>query len=126
MCFRGWWLANHVDGWHLDKDILSDLMVYSPSTCLFVPQWLNKFITSGGANSGVIGASIHASSGKVRARCSDPMTGRVIFLGLYDNEESAHEAWIDKKLTMALECKNVMDGIDKRIHARVVEIISRM
>jgi hypothetical protein len=22
MAFRGWWLENHVDGWHLDKDLL--------------------------------------------------------------------------------------------------------
>lgn len=41
--FAEWYYNNHVDGYHLDKDILSgDKKIYSPETCCYVPQELNK------------------------------------------------------------------------------------
>ncbi|MGL5393378.1 MAG: hypothetical protein ACRDA8_18705, partial [Shewanella sp.] len=43
--FRHWWIENQVDGWQLDKDILTDSKTYSPKSCIFVPQWLNVFTT---------------------------------------------------------------------------------
>ena len=39
--------SNYQEGWHLDKDILSvNSKIYSPETCIFIPQALNSFTAS--------------------------------------------------------------------------------
>jgi len=39
--------SNYKEGWHLDKDLLSiGNKVYSPATCIFIPQALNTFMTN--------------------------------------------------------------------------------
>lgn len=44
--FKKWFDDNYVDGYHLDKDILiKGNKVYSPETCCFVPQEINKMLT---------------------------------------------------------------------------------
>ena len=43
--FHSWWKENQVDGWQVDKDLLTDLKMYSPTTCIFIPKWLNSFIS---------------------------------------------------------------------------------
>ena len=43
--FKSWFDENYVEGFNLDKDLLSNGDgVYSPSTCCFLPQELNKAI----------------------------------------------------------------------------------
>lgn len=42
--FYDWCLDNYVEGWQIDKDLLSgDEKIYSPDTCLFVPPEVNAF-----------------------------------------------------------------------------------
>lgn len=60
--FRAWWLDNHRDGLNLDKDLLVvGNREHSPRSCLYIPQWLNKFTTDSGASRGEIqiGVSLH-------------------------------------------------------------------
>ncbi|QFG15354.1 hypothetical protein 4L372X_042 [Aeromonas phage 4_L372X] len=125
--FRSWWLENQVDGWHIDKDILSDDGVYSPEACIFVPAWLNSFTLDSGSARGVyqIGVCFHKQSGRFEAKCSNPMTKKREHLGLFDTPEAAHLAWRTRKLELALELKPKMDSIDQRIYDRVVEIIMK-
>lgn len=127
MAFRGWWLDNHVDGWHLDKDILTDKRVYSPDTCIYVPSWLNGFIIDCGASRGEwpIGVRFHNRARKFDARCRNPMTGKSEFLGYFSDPASANNAWLVRKLSIAKELRLKMDEIDSRIYPRVVEIIER-
>jgi hypothetical protein len=124
--FRIWWLQNQVDGWHLDKDILSDSRVYSPEASLFVPAWINTFTINRRSARGMhpIGAHYHSASGRFRAQCSNPATRKRERLGLFDTPEAAHLAWKARKLELALELKPEMDSIDMRIYPRVVEIIN--
>lgn len=124
--FRAWWIHNQVDGWHIDKDILSDSREYSPETSIFVPVWLNTFTVDRGACRGdhPIGVNFDTRSGKFRSTCSNLMAKKQEHLGLFHTTEAAHAAWLNRKLELAIELKPRMDEIDLRIYARVVEIIN--
>lgn len=126
MSFRVWWMENQVDGWQLDKDILSDSREYSPETSLFVPRWLNSFIIDSGAARGAypIGVDFHKDAGRFRALCRNTMSKKREHLGYFDTPEEAHMAWLNRKLELALELKPRMDSIDLRIYPRVIEIIN--
>ena len=43
--FKAWFEQNYVEGYVLDKDVLSG-EVYSENTCLYIPKELNLFLTS--------------------------------------------------------------------------------
>lgn len=126
--FRKWWIEKHVDGWEIDKDILGSGKEYSPSCCVFVPSWLNKFITNRAAKRGCfpIGVSFHKATGKFQASCRNPSTGRQEHLGLFTTPEDAHISWRTRKMEIALELKMRMDEIDLRIYPRVVEVINNV
>lgn len=126
MSFRHWWLESQVDGWHMDKDVLSDDRIYSPETCIFLPVWLNSFTIDSGAARGEwpIGVCFYRRRGKFKSRCRHPF-GKNEFLGYFSTPDEAHAAWLARKLEIAHELKHLMDDIDARIFPRVIEIISR-
>ena len=41
--FNDWFVVNYVQGWEIDKDVLSRTL-YSPTTCIFLPEHINQFI----------------------------------------------------------------------------------
>ena len=127
MAFREWWLENHVDGWQIDKDLLTDNRQYSPDNCIYVPAWLNVFANGNFAARGdfPIGVSYEKDRGLFEAYCNSPETGRKVKIGRFKNPEAAHLAWRSRKLEYAAQMKNEMDAIDDRIYPRVVEIINR-
>ena len=58
--FEKWFEENYKEGYELDKDLLSgkDNKIYSPETCCFLPQRINKLIlTNKGRRSNIIGSS---------------------------------------------------------------------
>ena len=124
--FRDWWIENQVDGYEIDKDILSDSREYSPESCIFVPSWLNSFTVDAGARRGdcPIGVCFVRRCGRFKAVCCNPMSKKQEYLGYFTTPEAAHAAWLNRKLELALELKPKMDEIDQRIYARVVEIIN--
>lgn len=123
--FKRWYDEHYVDGWHLDKDLLTDSREYGPSTCLFVPQWLNKFTTDSGANRGEfpVGVNLDKKHEKFRSQCHNPITKRREYLGLFPSADLAYRAWLDRKVELAYQLKDLMDAIDRRIYFRVVEMI---
>lgn len=127
MNFRSWWAVNNVDGWCLDKDLLSDSGVYSPDSCIYVPSWLNNFLIDSGAKRGnyPIGVYFLKEKGKFKSSCRNPITKNEEHLGLFDDPDSAHNAWVKRKIQIATCLKDEIDGIDSRIYQRVIEIIKR-
>jgi hypothetical protein len=88
----------------LDKDIIvPGSKLYSPETCAFVLPATNLFVTASNASRGEypIGVSIHKQTGKYRADCGNPFTGKQEYLGLFSTQEEAHEAWRKRKHELA-------------------------
>lgn len=125
MRFREWWTENHVDEWQLDKDLLVlNNKTYSPDACIYIPQWLNKFTVDAAAARGLLPIGVDLQAGGYRARCGDAISGKSLHLGYFSDSESAHSAWLSKKLEMAKELKSEMDSIDKRLYQNVVQKIT--
>lgn len=128
MSFREWWLENHVDGWQLDKDILSDNREYSPENCLYVPGWINSFLVDCGASRGDYPIGVHFVNdmGRFRAECCNAITGRSEHLGYFSSDVEANEAWRKRKLEIAFMRKTDMDMVDERIYNRIIFYIMTM
>lgn len=126
--FKEWFDTNSVSGWQLDKDILTDEKIYSPSTCIFIPRWLNTFIIGSGASRGAhpIGVCFDVGCGKFKSSCRNGLTGVVEHIGYFDSPDAAHQAWKSRKLEMAINMKREMDAIDERIYNRVVDLIKSL
>lgn len=124
MSFRSWWVEHHIDGLVIDKDIIGNGKVYSPSTCIFIPNDMNIFLTDSAAARGAypIGCS-RTKYGSFVATCSNPFTKKKEFIGCHKEPESAHKAWMARKIELAGMMKDQMDSIDSRIYGRVIEII---
>ena len=125
--FLMWWKENQIEGWKIDKDLLSDSKVYSPETCIFIPSWLNKFtLTSlGKRGDWPIGASYCKDRGLFQSVCNHPIKMKKEGLGRFSTPEAASAAWRRRKLEIAYELKHLIDSVDSRIYSRVVQIISR-
>lgn len=98
--FKSWYDANYPDAmarelgikFELDKDLLvSGNKVYSPETCIFIPQNVNKFLSNKYSNntSGYIGVSWHKKDNKWEARIRDFDTGKLKHLGNFVDVEDA-------------------------------------
>jgi hypothetical protein len=102
--FAKWFKENYIEGWQLDKDLLiKDNKIYSPATCLFVPQEINKFLILNGrtpiGNILPIGVNLH--NGRFQATINDGF-GKINYLGRFDSEYEAHRAWQKAKLERAI------------------------
>lgn len=85
----------------IDKDILGlGRKIYSPETCLFVPNAVNMFLTARNASRGnyPLGVSWMASSGKLQAQIRI-RTGKK-YLGLFEDPMEAHRAWQKAKIRL--------------------------
>lgn len=114
--FLVWWKNNYIENYNLDKDILFvGNKVYSPNKCIYIPQWLNNFVTDSKKVRGnyKIGVRLRYN-GKFEARCNDSY-GNNIYLGLYDCENSAHQAWLKYKLSVLEQRKFELDLINKNL-----------
>lgn len=120
--FRQWWLENWKEGYEIDKDILSDSKIYSPSNCIFVPRWLN-LLASGKKDTGWKGG-VRFYKGSYQARIVE--NKKRLHLGCFKTEDEAYKAWLERKIKIVKSNKAAMDAIDERIYQRIVEIISNM
>ena len=84
--FKRWFQSNYIDGWELDKDILSiNNKVYSPQTCCFVPRELNSCLRRSVVNKEV---GIYTTKlGKYIATIN--VDGKRRYLGTFESFEDA-------------------------------------
>ena len=102
--FKVWMEKQDWEGKHLDKDLLvPGNKVYSSETCVFVSEGLNHFVQESGAIRGscAIGVSWSAKSNKYVARVTNPFLNKAEYLGLFDRESDAFEAWLNRKRELA-------------------------
>ena len=125
MAFRDWWICAHVQGWCMDKDILGNGKLYSPDTCLYIPQWLNKFMNISEASRGNSPIGTTKSGNGFNAHVKNPVTGKHEYLGHFKSAAEGSAAWRERKLEIVDLLKTEMDAIDSRIHARVKNFIAR-
>ena len=124
--FREWWMEHQVDGWELDKDLLTPgERTYSPGSCIYIPGWLNSFTLyrSGVGNTLPVGVSLHKLSGLYRAECCHPF-GKREYLGYFSSPDEAYKTWLARKVEIAVEIKPKIDAVDPRLHAGVLAIIN--
>lgn len=114
--FKRWMEKQDWSGKHLDKDLLvKGNKIYSPETCIFVSQAINNFTNDHSLASGNMptGVNFHKSSGKIHARCGNPITGKREYLGEFDCQNKAHKAWAKRKHEIACILADAQD--DKRL-----------
>lgn len=122
MDFRRWWLCNYVEGWELDKDIFSECeKIYSPSTCVFIPQWLNVFITDRNGNGTPKGVFYEESRGKFKA--SVKYENKTINIGRFETAERALNAYTTTKIEIAESRRWEIESIRAGIFDRIVLLI---
>lgn len=127
MHFRRWWLLNYKDGYALDKDLLLPVnVVYGPSTCLYVPQWLNNLTIDSKAARGPLPIGVtysaHCLNNPYKAYCGDG-TGRQVFLGKHQTQEAAYTAWLEYKLSLAdkrsAEMEAILPGLTSKVKDKI-------
>ena len=87
--FAKWYEEKYITGYQLDKDILiKDNKIYSPETCCFVSQEINKLFIKSNASRGKypIGVNKHIS-GKFQSQLNKK------HLGTFDTPEEAFQAY---------------------------------
>ena len=92
--FKKWFDVHYIKGFALDKDILiQGNKIYSPLTCLFIPQYINNLLIKCDATRGnyPIGVDFNKYHNKFRAKCKNGNSS--IFLGYYNSSCEAHEAY---------------------------------
>ena len=116
--FRRWMETQDWKGKQLDKDLLIEgNKVYSPDTCIFVDQIVNKFVTDSAADRGdyMIGVSLDKRRDKFLSRCWNPFTGKPEHLGYFTNELEAHLAWKTRKHEIANQLADSYYVTDERL-----------
>lgn len=110
--FGDWYIENYIESFDLDKDILfKGNKVYSPETCCFVPQEINKLFTTRKNHRGEypIGVVYHKRDNKFQAQINTNGTRK--FLGYFNTPEEAFEAYKKAKEKEIKEMAKLCKGI---------------
>ena len=122
--FRKWMITKDWEGKELDKDLLVEgNKIYSPTTCIFIDQKINKFVLEQLKRKGefLIGCSWSKQHKRFKANCNNTFTKKYEFLGYFDSETEAHLAWKERKHELACQLANSEYVTDPRL-ARVLRI----
>lgn len=98
--FAKWFKDNYIEGFELDKDILSGKL-YSPETCVFIPKELNTFFTARHKARGEypLGVGYDKLSKKFQVNLNNGK-GKGVYLGLHSTPEDAFQVYKREKEKM--------------------------
>ena len=102
--FKDWVLSNkeYAENKQLDKDLLvKGNKLYSPETCTFISQEINKFLTVNQTKKSGLPVGVNKKSNRFQAVCNNPFTKKLEHLGYFSSAEEAHLAWKTKKQEIA-------------------------
>lgn len=122
--FYEWFQLHYREGFQLDKDILcQDNKAYGPSTCVFVPNYINQLLVKRDNDRGQyqLGVSFHKQNMNYIAHLN--INGKSTHLGSFSDPMSAHKAYCEAKYTyikeVALEALKIGD-IDNRTYTALL------
>lgn len=104
--FKRWFDENYIDGYELDKDLLSEgRKIYSPETCCFLPKEINVFLASLNSRNGYsLGVLFDKERNKFLASINE--NGKTKFIGRFNTENEAYNAYKNVK---NLKIQNIAD-----------------
>lgn len=104
------------EGKDLDKDILVlGNKTYSPDTCVFVEDKVNRFIVSDFKPAKDLPLGVSMERTRLLARCSNPFTGKTERVGYHKTPEEAHLAWKARKHELACQLADSEYVTDDRV-----------
>ena len=122
--FAKWYEENYnpktMEGWQLYKDILQDdNKVYSPETCCFVPQEINKLFIKSTKDRGNLLTGVSKLASKFIAQMS--INGKRAYLGIFNTVDEAFQAYKTAKEQYIKEVAEKWKGkIDKRVYKALI------
>ena len=125
--FKKWFDANYISGYQLDKDLLvKGNKVYSPETCCFVPQEINKLLTNRKRHRGdfYVGVSRYQQKEWVRFVAHISKGGTLVSLGYFLTPEEAFQAYKSAKeiYVKELATKYFQEGkITQKVYQALME-----
>lgn len=126
--FKSWMEKQDWQGKNLDKDFLrGEDKIYSPETCVFISQKLNKFITvKTKVREGLLaGVSPQSFCNNFTANCNDGDKGST-YIGSFKTAFEAHKAWQKAKLKYAKVHLADPDNQDARVQKGIQRIIDKL
>lgn len=120
--FLEWFNIHYVEGWELDKDILfKGNKVYSPTTCCFVPQEINKLFTNRKSNKGKYPIGVSFINAKQKFVACVGINGKNKTIGHFNSPEEAFNAYKIEKEKRAKEIANKWkDQLEPRVYEALV------
>lgn len=117
--FAKWYHENfpkHIEGvkFHIDKDLLQldkENKIYSPETCVFLPQKINKFLTNNKTSISSLkytGVYYLSACNKWIAITRDFELNKQIWLGSFYSDKEAKDAYIKGRKIQAEKAKQYM------------------
>lgn len=98
--FYNWFEPNYKSGWHLDKDLLSGT-IYSPTTCLFVPNEVNQLFRT--FSTSLMKGVVKNTKGY---QAQIKINGVMMKLGTYPTVQEAHNQYVLARKQRCLELSN--------------------
>lgn len=110
--FKEWMIRQDFKDKQLDKDILiHGNKIYSPSTCIFVRSNINNLLIYSESNKGQYSTGVYFNrqAKKFQAACRN--RGKIKFLGRFNTEQEAHQAYLKYKKQVIIEVALEQDDI---------------